>query len=159
MTVTNGGAALSAVGQPPLLNWPYNDRLGVGTEDAPASVGRPPWHTGVVHELRLANDGVEEDLEDLLAAGTPIILLVEVTDEFNNPDDDGYVDLPNVRVPAGDYHAVVCVGAATRPIRGRCLLIRNSWGDYWGLGGYCWLPLAYLVAFVPVAATVQSTST
>ena len=158
MTITDGGAALATVGQPSLHDWPYNEQLGIRTEDPPVSVGDPPWYVGVVRELHLANDGIEDELEDLLAAGSPVVLLVEVTDEFFSPDDDGYVNLPNIRAPAGDYHAVICVGAATHPTRGRNLLIRNSWGEYWGLGGHCWLPLAYLIAFVPVAAIVRPAS-
>ncbi len=136
--------------------WPYNDQLGVATEQPPSSAGTPPWHTGVLSELHLANDGVEDELEDILAAGKPVILLVEVTNQFYYPRDDGHVDVPNIRARNGDYHAVLCVGAATHQHLGRRLLIRNSWGDYWGVGGYCWLPLAYLVAFVPQAAVVNT---
>jgi hypothetical protein len=156
MVVDHAAAALTDDGQPTLVSWPYNDGLGVGTEDPPEGAGTPPWITGDLRQLHLAHDGVEEELEDFLAAGAPALLLVEVTDEFAYPDDAGYVTLPNLRAPAGDYHAVVCVGAATHPSQGRHLLIRNSWGEYWGAGGYCWLPVAYLIAFVPYAGIVQT---
>lgn len=158
MLIPHAAAALSDEGQPLLRHWPYNARLGISTEDPPAGIGDPPWHTGTVRELHLAHNGVEEELEDQLAAGTPVVLIVEVTNEFEFPDQDGYVDLPHLRSAAGDYHAVICVGAATNPARGRHLLIRNSWGRYWGVGGYCWLPTEYLIAFVPYAAIVQSNS-
>ncbi|MEW5705145.1 MAG: hypothetical protein AB1781_11265 [Pseudomonadota bacterium] len=36
----------------------------------------------------------------------------------------------------------------------RHLLIRNSWGDGWGLGGYAWLPVAYLESFAVQAGLV-----
>lgn len=158
MVVDDAAAALTDDGQPSLADWPYNDRLGVNTEDPPGGAGAPPWHRAIVRRLHLAHDGVEDELEDLLAGGAPVLLLVEVTDEFVDPDETGYVTLPNLRAQAGDYHAVVCVGAATHPSRGRHLLIRNTWGEYWGVGGYCWLPVAYLIAFVPYAAIVQATA-
>lgn len=155
MLITDAAVGLADDGQPSLRAWPYNAALGVGTEDPPDAVGDPPWHTATVHELHLAHDGIEDELEDYLAAAFPVVMIVEVTQEFINPDEDGYVRLPNLRTALGDYHAVICVGAATNPARGRHLLIRNSWGPYWGTGGYCWLPTEYLIAFVPVAAIVQ----
>jgi hypothetical protein len=155
MLITDAAAALAAEGQPSLHLWPYNTQLGVLTEDPPANVGNPPWYTRDIRELHLAHDGIENDLEDHLAAAAPIVLIVEVTNEFLGPDNQGYIGLPDLRAPASDYHAVVCLGAATHPTRGRHLLIRNSWGTYWGLGGYGWLPIEYLIAFVPYAAIMQ----
>lgn len=158
MVVDDAAAALLAEGQPPLEQWPYNHRLGIGTEDPPSGIDAPPWWTAVLRQLHLAHDGVEDELEDFLTAGTPVLLLAEVTDEFVEPDEEGFVTMPNLRAAAGDYHAVVCVGAATHGSRGRHLLVRNSWGEYWGAGGYGWLPVAYLIAFVPYAAIVQSSA-
>jgi hypothetical protein len=155
MFLIDAGTAVADLGQPPLHHWPYNPALGSGTEPPPLAAGVPPWSTAMVRQLPLANDGVEEGIEDTLAAGTPVILVVEVTEQFATPDDDGHVKVPDLRVQPGGYHAVLCVGAATHPQQGRRLLIRNSWGEYWGLGGYCWLPMTYLVAFAPQAAIVE----
>ncbi len=84
-----------------------------------------------------------------------MVLIIEVTDEFDQPGADGQIEVPNITAPAGDYHAVLVVGAATRATYGRCLLVRNSWGDWWGAGGYGWLPMAYLEAFAGEAGTVE----
>lgn len=150
----HAAAALVETGQVELATWPYNAQLGYGTEPPPAACGAPPWQRAQWREIALAHDGVEDELEDLLDAGYPGLLVVEVTDAFADPDTDGSVHTPSVRVPPGDYHAVLAVGAATDPDHGRRLLVRNSWGDTWGAGGYCWLPLTYLIAFVPQAAIV-----
>lgn len=155
LTVDDAAAALATVGQPPLVHWPYNRGLGIGTEDPPAAAGAAPWHTAALRELPLAHDGVEDAVEDSLAAAAAVVLVVEVTDEFTDPDTDGTIHLPPLRGPAHDYHAVICLGAATDPRHGRRLLVRNSWGEFWGAGGYGWLPLAYLIAHVPHAATVE----
>jgi C1A family cysteine protease len=80
---------------------------------------------------------------------------VEVTDQFRAPGPDGIVAIPDVRAASGSYHAVTCVGAATHPVSGRVLLVKNSWGTDWGLGGYCWLPIDYLVGFAVQAATID----
>jgi hypothetical protein len=150
----HAGAALVDTGQVELEAWPYNSQLGYGTEPPPAACGAPPWQRARWREVVLAHDGVEDEVEDLLFAGYPVLLVVEVTDAFDEPDPDGSVHTPSLRAAPGDYHAVLVVGAATDPDHGRRLLIRNSWGDTWGAGGYCWLPLTYLIAFAAQAAVV-----
>lgn len=146
--------ALIVVGQPPLATWPYNPALGPGSEDPPTAAGPEPWHTAQFEEVVLAHDGLEDDVETRLASRSPVVLVIELTDEFDQPGSDGQIDVPSIRAPAGDYHAILAVGAATRP-NGRNLLIRNSWGDTWGAGGYAWLPVAYLEAFAVQAGYVD----
>lgn len=154
MLLEHGAVALRDSGQPPLASWPWNPHLGVGTEDPPTLIGQPPWHRATVVEFALAHDGVEDQLEEALAAGHPVVLIVEVTREFENAGPDGSIELPDIRSPEGDYHAVLAVGAATPSDARRRLLIRNSWGPYWGAGGYGWLPLDYLVANAVQAAVL-----
>lgn len=156
LLLLDAGLALAQTGQPPLSTWPYNPGLGTGTQPPPAAAGQPPWHTAQLRELALAHDGAEDELENALATRMPVVLIVEVTDELDNADADGHIDIPNLRVPPGDYHAVTVVGAATHPQRGRLLLIRNSWGEYWGAGGYGWLPVTYLIAFASQAAVIRT---
>lgn len=146
--------ALGLVGQPSLALWPYNAGLGHGTEEPPPAVGPEPWLTAGFAGLKLAHDGVEDEIEAELGRGSAVVLVVELTHEFEYPEPDGRIRLPSLRSPAGDYHAVLVVGAAD--VSGsRHLLIRNSWGDGWGLGGHAWLPLAYLEAFAVQAGAVQ----
>jgi hypothetical protein len=100
----------------------------------------------------LAHDGVEDALEDELEAGRCVVLVLEIADEFEFPDQAGFVSLPDLTSDVGDYHAVLAAGAATSATRGRHLLIRNTWGPEWGVGGYCWLPITYLESFAVQAA-------
>jgi hypothetical protein len=149
--------AIGVVGQPSLALWPYNAGLGPGTEEPPPAAGPGPWLTAGFAELQLAHDGVEDDVEAELARGSAVVLVIEMTDEFEDPEPDGRIRVPNLRAPAGDYHAVLVVGADD--VSGnRHLLIRNSWGVGWGSGGYGWLPVAYLEAFAVQAGAVRVTS-
>lgn len=159
MVLDNIDPTLRGYGQPALMAWPYDPHLGAGTENPPPTLTQPPWRRAGLQNLPLRHDGVEDPLEDELARDRPVILVLEVTDEFHLPGSDGIVAVPDLRTSAGGYHAVTCVGAATHATRGRLLLIKNSWGTDWGLGGYCWLPLDYLIGFAGQAATIHDVST
>ncbi|MEW1974456.1 C1 family peptidase [Microbacterium profundi] len=150
MLLADAGPALENDGQPLLRDWPYADTARA----APSSAGAPPWHRAALVPLELSRDGVEAEIEDQLQTGVPVILILETTDEFLLTDADGFIAVPDIRAGHGGYHAVTCVGAATHPTAGRHLLVKNSWGEEWGAGGYGWLPLDYLRGFGAQAATV-----
>lgn len=156
--VSDIALALARTGQPALENWPYSQSLGSGTEDPPAGVGPEPWLTASLRMIPLAHDGTEDEIEDRLSQDMPVLVVVEVTHEFESPDAEGHIQTPSLTAGPGDYHAVLAVGAATHPTHGRRLLVRNSWGPYWGLGGYGWLPLEYLISFAVQACTVAMPS-
>lgn len=134
--------------------WPYNDALGFKTEPPPAAAGTPPWICADLTSVAVANDGIEDAIEDEIAAGHPVVLVLEVSDGFLFPELDGFIPTPPITAPTAGYHAVLAVGAWTDPTHGRVLLIRNSWGEYWGAGGYGLLPVEYLINFGAQAAKV-----
>lgn len=154
MLLLDADVALRGPGQPDLESWPYDPTLGNGTEDPPNGI-TPPWYQAELVPLPLEHDGIEDRLEESLEAGTPVVLVIEVTDDFRTPDEDGVIGVPDLRTDEGGYHAIICVGAFTHPTHGRLLLIKNSWGVNWAIDGYGGLPVEYLVAFGAQAATIR----
>ena len=147
--------AVQRSGQPQEVSWRYNPELGAGTEDPPPGTLSAYFHCCKLIELPLAHDGIEESIEAALWAGLPVLIVVELTAEFETPS-DGEIAVPALAAPLGDYHAVVAVGASTSSAGDeRSLLVRNSWGPGWGLGGYARVPYDYLIAFGVQAAIVD----
>lgn len=148
--------AIQLTGQTLETIWPYNDTLGSGTEPAPASAAAATFGTAELFDVPLDHDGIEDNLEATLTVGLPVVVVLEITSEFEHPGVDGEIDTPSLSSRVNDYHAVTAVGAATNAVGdSRRLLIRNSWGPGWGAGGYGWLPYDYLVAFAVRAAAID----
>ena len=66
---------------------------------------------------------------------------------FRDERDTGFFPFPKIGERPRGGHAVMCVGYDdNKDIHGRrgALLIRNSWGEGWGEGGYGWLPYDYV---------------
>jgi C1A family cysteine protease len=158
-TLAAGGAAVHAKGQTAESCWPYNDTLGAGTEPEPPAATRAAWYLAATIDVPLAHDGIESLIEDALAAGLPLVLVIELTRQFEQPAPTAEIAVPPLTAPVGDYHAVLAVGAAANSDgTSRRLLIRNTWGPGWGAGGYGWLPLDYLIAFAVQAAVIDPAS-
>ncbi len=155
-TIADASNAMDERGQPSEATWPYDGTLGADTEPDPPATANVDWHCANVLDVPIAHDGVEDLIELALAAEFVVVLLIELTHEFENPDLDGEIAVPIITSALGDYHGVVVVGAATSADGlTRRLLVRNSWGPGWGAGGYGWIPIDYLTAFAVQAAVLD----
>jgi len=132
--------ALRKDGQPPEEAWPY---LPVTPPDP--STWLPPSPIGAL----FGRDGAAgtEEIAQVIAhveAGTPVILLILLSDSFYRPDGSAVVSQANDELPDPNRrHAVIAVG--TGQVAGeKVVLIRNSWGPKWGEGGYGWLTEKFL---------------
>jgi len=78
-----------------------------------------------------------------LTDGYPIVGGISIYESFENEEvtKTGIVKMPtqNERMIGG--HAILFVGFNSLT---KMLLVRNSWGENWGLNGYFWLPYEYI---------------
>lgn len=151
--------ALVTCGIPPERYWPYQ------TEDFDREP--PSFVYSVAEEFEAvkyfchdplgANRPPREVLSRVqayLAAGIPSIFGFFGFESFSDTDREGGIPFPCPGERALWGHAVMAVGYDNdlQVTNTRCgtstrgaLLIRNSWGENWGDGGYGWLPYRYLL--------------
>jgi C1A family cysteine protease len=137
--IRDGMKSVAKVGVCPETIWPY---------DIPRFTEKPPKkaydeagkHQAVVYRRVLAN---LHQMQGCLAAGYPFVFGFSVYESFMSPQvaRTGEVPLP----PRGEQliggHAVVAVGYDDAIQR---FIVRNSWGQGWGIKGYCTMPYGYL---------------
>ncbi len=163
-TASREGTTLEAVtdalridGQPNLVDWPFNTAIFHEAAPVPPTAKTSTWHKADLRPVPVANDGIEDRIEEQLATGLVVPLIIEVTTEFERATPNGTIDLPPLTAPQGAYHAVLVVGVRTHETL-RALLVLNCWGPGWGAGGYGWLPMDYLIAFGAQAGSIDPTS-
>lgn len=131
--------ALRFDGQPAEARWPYD-----GEADPDHAVWAPPAgpHELFRRDSRRSGAAVR-DVIDLIEADTPALLIVTISDAFFAPDARGVVDAGEPPDPTR-VHALVAVGHGLLSDDAAAVLVRNSWGDGWGVGGHAWLAEGYL---------------
>jgi len=83
-------------------------------------------------------------LQTMLSQGYPVIFGFSVYESFESQAvaQTGIVPMPAPGEQCVGGHAVIICGY---DVTTGMFLVRNSWGSDWGIGGYFWLPFAYVV--------------
>jgi C1A family cysteine protease len=86
-----------------------------------------------------------EALTGTLAAGYPIVFGATIYDSFESDEvaGDGLVPMPDVETEncLGGHCILICGYDSTTKL----FRVRNSWGNSWGDGGYCYFPYDYIL--------------
>ncbi len=137
--IRDGMKTVAKVGVCTETTWPY---------DIPSFTVKPPKtayteaskHQALVYRRVLGN---LHQMQGCLASGYPFVFGFSVYESFMSPEvaRTGKVPLP----PRGEQliggHAVVAVGYNDAI---QSFIVRNSWGEAWGMKGYCTMPYGYL---------------
>lgn len=136
-TMTAAADALADEGQPIEAAWPYSL-----VEVMP---WMPPAITATLHKQRMVLGSLGfDDITVTLDAGHLVVLGVIISDAFYHPDTLGRVADVSPDIERGG-HAILAVGHGAHADGTPMLLIRNSWGAAWGIGGYGWLSRSYII--------------
>lgn len=121
-------------GQPLEIHFPYETADPVGVDHPIPPAGQALFSSQIAHRS-CAMQAIVRTLEQ----GQFVGLVTRVTIGLFTPV--GGVVAHDVNVIPGQYHAMLTVGWGIATDTGvRHLLVRNSWGDGWGLAGHAWLP-------------------
>ena len=84
-------------------------------------------------------------MKTVLASGRPFVAGISVYDSFESDEvaQTGVVPMPDPSESLLGGHAVLCIGYDDDA---DTFLMRNSWGDGWGMGGNFTLPQGYLAS-------------
>jgi C1A family cysteine protease len=137
--IRDGIKSVAQQGDCPETEWPYVIAKFKTKPPAPCYADALKYR--IVSYQRLVP--VLSQLRGCLASGYPFVFGFTVYESFESPQvaRTGHASLPGADERAIGGHAVMAVGYQDAK---QWFLVRNSWGNRWGLKGYCTLPYAYL---------------
>lgn len=128
--------AVANDGQPIESEWPYQT---TSPADAPPQTVGSLFardHARISHEI----DQVIQVLDD----GHAAIVLLKLSSSFYMPDEREVIEpKANERPDPALRHAVIAIGHGVLGEQ-RVILVRNSWGSYWGDEGHAWTTESFL---------------
>src|SRR5258708_2368408 len=120
-------------------DWPYN--IADFAKQPPAQAFTDAAQHKIDSYQRVARD--LNQLKGCLAAGYPFVFGFSVYDSFESGEvaKSGHAPMPAATETLLGGHAVMAVGYDDA---NGWFIVRNSWGEGWGMAGYFTLPYAYL---------------
>ena len=153
----NAMGAIVLFGAPPEKYWPYDITKFNKQPEAFHYSFADNFRT--IQYFRLDPPGTKsvdllKSIKTQLAAGIPSMFGFTVYDSIDLAEKTGEIPFPKKGDKVEGGHAIMVVGhndnktitASDGSKTTGALLIRNSWGIGWGIGGYGWLPYEYVLS-------------
>lgn len=141
--IRDGIKSVNKIGAPHETLWPYSDANPGPFQKKPSTAAYTDArkHPALLYQ-RLVQD--EMQLKGCLASGFPFVFGISVFDSFESSAvaKTGRVPMPKPKEKLLGGHAILAVGYDDHKRR---FIIRNSWGDGWGIKGYFTLPYDYVL--------------
>ncbi len=138
--IRDGIRSVAKKGDCPEDQWPYD--IVKFADKPPSSCYSDALKYRAVQYQRLVQS--INQMKGCLASGYPFVFGFSVYESFESAEvaQSGVVPIPNTASEQWvGGHCVLAVGYDDEQQR---FIIRNSWGEQWGMAGYCTMPYAYL---------------
>ena len=137
--IRDGIKSVANQGDCPETEWPY-DIAKFASKPAPSCYKHALKYKAVQYQ-RVPQ--ILNQMKGCLASGYPFVFGFSVYTEFENDTvaKTGALDMPGPQEKLLGGHAVMAVGYDDSSQR---FIVRNSWGNKWGIKGYFTMPYSYL---------------